>query len=215
MRKFEIMSDGCCAERSKGGIISLVLTMVTFVAFFAVLIAGITIVATPYDFENLPYFSIIQCTPIAVSIIYMPLCDEVNDGDGGIYHYDEYAAIWQCKETGATIMENPFAGNRQRQIAENSMDDFPLNQIQNVSCNTKNLPAQYPDWTNFFQCQVWNTCFFDTDMIEDLQANSLNRYQRGFHLLYASAGIGALCLVSFIVFIVDMMGYCKKDYNSI
>jgi hypothetical protein len=179
------------------------------------LIAGITIVATPYDFENLPYFADTQCTPVSVTVVKMPLCDVVIDSEGSRDYYDEYGAIWKCQETGATIMENPFAGNRQQKIAENSINDFPLQVTQNVSCNTKNPPIQYPGWTNFFQCQVWNVCFFDTDMIEDLQANSLNRYQRGFHLLYASAGIGALCIASFIVFMADMMSCCKTGYNTV
>jgi len=207
------MVNTCCGEKSKCGIIAMISTIVSFVALFAVFIAGITIVSTPYDFENLPYFADTQCTPSAVLVVKMPLCDATSDAEGGTNYYDEYVAIWKCQETGATILENPFAGNRQEQIAKNSINDFPLQVTQNVSCNTKNPPIQYPGWKNFFQCQVWNTCFFDTDMIEDLQANAYDRYQRGYHLLYASAGLFVLTAICFTILMMDVCEcFGKQQY---
>lgn len=200
----------CCGrDASKCAVVALIATIVTFVAFFAVIIAGVTIVATPYDFENLPYFADTQCTPSAVSVVMMPKCDSTTI-EGDTTYYDEYVAIWKCLETGASILENPFAGNRQQQIAQNSIGDFPLNVRQNVTCNTVNLPVQYPGWKNFFKCQVWNTCFFDIDMIEDLQANAVTRYNRGYHLLYASAGIIGLCVICFLAFLIICFECCSR-----
>jgi hypothetical protein len=205
------MSDSTCCGTTKLGCISLAISITMFVAFFAVLIAGITIVSTPYDFENLPYFAQTQCTPIAVTVVKMPLCEFVSGGEGPDSYYDQYLAIWKCKETGASIIENPFAGNRQLSIAQNSINDFPLQVTQNVSCNTVNLPAQYANWTNFYNCQVWNTCMYDIDMIEDLQANAQDRYNRGYHLLYASAGIGGVCLIFLTIYFIDLSRCCRKD----
>jgi hypothetical protein len=189
---------------------NLTALIVTGLAFVAVLVAGITIVATPYDFANLPYFEQTQCTPVAVTVVKMPLCDVVSD-EFGTEYYDEYVAIWKCNETGASILENPFSGNRQESIAQNNANNYPLNIIQNVSCNSKNLPIAYPGWKNFFQCQVWNTCFFDTDMIEDLQINSQDRYNRGFHLLYASIPLFVALVVFFIIFSSIICECCKKS----
>lgn len=204
----------CCGrDLSNCATFGLVVTAIIFVTFFAVLIAGITIVATPYDFENLPYFADTKCTPIAVTVVTMPNCDTTATESGTIY-YDQYVAIWQCKETGASILENPFAGNRQESIARNSIGDFPLKITQNVSCNTVNLPVQYPGWKNFWGCQVWNTCFFDTDMIKDLQANAQTRYNRGFHLLYASAGLAGLSVICFIVSMVILCDCCSCGKRS-
>ena len=138
------MSCTCCGnEASKSGMLGFISIIVFLTASFAVMIAGVTIVVTPYDFENLPYFATTQCTPVNVTVVKMPLCDVIRS-EYGTGYYDEWIAIWKCLETGASLVENPFAGNGQQSIAMNSMNDFPLGVLQNISCNTLNLPVQYP-----------------------------------------------------------------------
>jgi hypothetical protein len=204
----------CDGDPSRCKVISFVGVCVTGVAFFIVIIVGMTILGTPYDFENLPYFTDTQCTPVAVTVAKMADCDSVTTDGGATVYYTEYVAVWKCKETGASILENPFTGKRQESIAQNNANDYPLNIIQNVSCNSVNLPINYPGWINFHACQVWNTCFFDTDMIHELQNNALYRYNQGYHLLYASAGIGGLCLIFIIIFTVDMYKCCSSRYTE-
>lgn len=81
---------------TKCGTFCFIVTGTLFLATFAVLIAGIVILVTPYDFENLPYFKPTQCTPVAVTVATMPNCKTINS-EYGSATFDEYVAIWQCK----------------------------------------------------------------------------------------------------------------------
>lgn len=197
------------AVLNKIGIISFVVSAILAVASSVVLLSGLTIVASPYDYENLPNFAPSQCTTSAVTVVLMKRC-EVFRGEFDDAYFDEWVAVWRCRETGASIIENPFAANRRKTVAVNNMNDYPLEVLQNVTCNTINLPAEYPSVTNFFQCQVWNTCFFDVDMIEDLQENAAKRYERGHNLLYASAGLFVASCIFFVIFMLDICGPCSK-----
>lgn len=115
------------------------------------------------------------------------------------------------------ILLNPFSGDTNKDLIIRSINDFPLNVTQNVTCNSVNLPTQYPGWKNFYECQVWNTCFFDVDMIEDLQENAEIRYNRGYHLLYASAGLAVAFIVLLIISLCILFecGLCTKNSQYI
>lgn len=181
--------------------IIIVLLTIFGIGCISTFVAGLAIISVPYDFENLPNFADTQCTPINVNVAKMENCGSL-DYEYGTSYYSEYVAVWECKESGASIIENPFAGNRQKSIAKNNMDDYPLNVIQNVSCNNVNLPAKYPNLQSFYQCQVWNTCFFDVAMIKDFQENALERYNKGYHLLYATAALAGVLAILFIIFLI-------------
>lgn len=175
------------------------------------MIPAVVILTVPYDFENLPYFAPTTCTPINVTVVKMFNCDEMKTEYGTTYQ-SEWIAIWKCQETGASLVEHPFAANPQESIAKNDVNDYPLNVLQDITCNTRVPALQYPGWSNFFGCQVWSTCFFDIDMIEDLQQNAQSRYNRGYHFLIACSIFAGLSVV-FIVAYLCLMN--RKGYTNV
>lgn len=185
----------CCGKEAEGwNCAGLIVVCFLFVLTFSLMIPAATILNVPYDFDNLPNFATTQCTPVQVSVVKMPGCSVVR-GEYSDRYVDEWIAIWKCLETGASLIENPFASNSKQVIAQNSINDYPLNVLQNISCNTAVAPLQYPNWSNFYGCQVWSTCMLDVDMIQDLQQNAQVRYYRGYQLLYASL---VFLVVSFV-----------------
>ena len=169
--------------------------IVAFAAALAVMSAGITLRRYPIDYSNLPNFKNATCTPAAVTTIKLDQCYTSSDAEGGSTIASEWIAVWKCQETGACVVEDPFAAVGSQTVADNSNNDYPLGVTQDVYCNTVNLPSAYPNVVNYNQCQVWNACFFDVPMILDLQANAQTRYDQGLHLLYACAGLYGLSLV--------------------
>ena len=98
----------CGKETSILSIVSLSATVALFIGSMIVLgIGGVTLNYAG-DVENLPNFAIANCTISAVQVVTLKDCG-INGGDYGPSHYDEWIAVWQCQETGASIVENPFS----------------------------------------------------------------------------------------------------------
>ena len=184
-------------------------TVVTFIASIALVSAGLGITQYPIDFANLPNFGNATCTPDAVTTIELNRCYQHSDGDGAIDYYIEWIAVWRCRETGASIVDDSFAAVSSSAVANNSATNYPLGVTEDVFCNQVVPPSSYPNVVNFGQCQVWNACFFDVSMILDLQANAKNKYDEGLRILYASAGVFGFCLM---LFVASLVLWCKtKD----
>lgn len=195
----------CGKETSTLSIVSLIATAALFIASLIVLIIGGITISYAGDVENLPNFAIANCTVSAVQVATLAGC-AFNPNDYGPSYYDEWIAVWQCRETGASIVEDPFSSRFSPNSASRDRNDYPLNVSQVVMCNTVNPPVMYPnaDHTRATGCQVWSTCFFDVDMVKYMQLNGVSDRQRGFVLLFTGIALLGISFVFCIVYLVSV-----------
>jgi hypothetical protein len=192
----------CHTEISNVTIVSLTASVALFICSIIVMSIGGSNIHYAGDVENVPNFAPVNCTISAVQVVILPKC-AIGSTDFGGRPIDKWIAVWQCQETGASIVENPFAAKLYKQSATNDQGDYSLGASQVVMCNAVNPPVTYPnsDYTPNTGCQVWSTCFFDVTMIEYMKANGKTDKARGFALLFTGLALLGLCLIFVIVYV--------------
>ncbi len=202
----------CGQEISNHTVATLSSSIILFVGSIIIIVVASIFIGYAGDIESLPNFGPANCTISKVQVTTLTNCG-INAGDYGPPYFNEWIAVWKCKETGASIVENPFAGRFFPQSAYNDQNDYDLDTTHMVMCNTVNSPMLYPTVTFVTGCQVWSTCFFDVATIKYMQENGESDNRKGFILLFT--GIGLLVLSGVMLSVWAISIWKKNGYDNI
>src|SRR5579885_2522032 len=106
--------------KTKIDLIVAALSIIILLTCFAMIGIGSNMMIDAGDINSIPYFEERNCTPILSQVAYLQNC-YITDTTNTDHFKSVWFAIWKDKETGYTIIDNPFEGKSEKNIAERSL----------------------------------------------------------------------------------------------
>ncbi len=206
----------CGYNFSKPLIAAVLLTALLLIGSIVVMSVGGVLIHYAGDIENLPNFAETNCTIAAVEVATLIDCGTAET-EYSSTRYTEWTAVWQCQESGASIVENPFSSRSYRSWALNDRGDYTINSTAVVMCNIVDLPCPFPvvEAKALTQCQVWSTCFFDVEMVKYMQENSESDQHKGYILLFTGIAIMVISACMGMAIVYRQTIYESTTYTQV
>ena len=162
------------------GVSNILLAGSTFLLSLIILTIGIVTSGYTANFHIADNYETSSCILTAASTVSI----------GCVANY--YVAVWSS-DTGKSILQSPFAANKNRQYVDAQLNNYPLNVPIECMCR-KDTTIVYPSLEKQLPCDVYGQCFLNTQAIE---------FMKEQHYLY---GIGIALIVFGILGILIVLG---------
>ena len=180
--------------------------VILFIGLVSMIGVGISMMMVSGNGKDLNSYTSRNCTPSASSISYLYRC-QTYSGEYRDPYKSEWVAIWQDFATGYTILEDPFSPKDNIIDATRDLGDYIVNSTYPCMCNFNVGSVMYPGVEGVegvLNCNVWDTCFFDVDLVDYLKANNVNNNRTGIILM--GVGLGILGILIMITILLAITG---------